>query len=854
MKHLFITKLLLLLILVAGCGHDDYSWSGYESAKDIDYLLRSQKFNGENHLKILSKGLSHDFFFYGSFIPSLRSGSGHSLKGKVVYFKVVGNNMVMLEKTTGHLLKDFQNSPILLAEFPILETASDGYIIDFAKGMTSAFITRNIGDEALNKVSSDTAPQFKSMPLTTSFIDKIENKRDIMTISQIAQWRNEKAELLSGEIRYYFREYLPKAAYKKVAAGTNRHVGYFNTPLQVQDATTKGISYLVKWDLEKPIVFFISSNTPERFVKPITDGILYWNHIFGREIFQVKRGDKDLKAPDPNYNIIQWVNWDNESSAYADLVVDHLTGQVLQAQVYFRSGWIVKTKQKLRANLASQLKVSPIRSSNELQEQIAIPNMFDVGTVCGQVLNEESNAHEVWHGINHAGLSEAAIDKLTEDIVTGVTAHEMGHILGLRHNMAASTFGDFSYAQHKEALEAYLGNNRDLLGQKRLIPSVMDVLSVGDDALSGHQIRSLIGQDISASSLKSIFTYDAQAVSFGYNDTPMIGDVPFCTDEHLATFLDCQRWDESNQPALAALKKMEGYVRDLAISLAEVILEETSPNRPGKAMALRDIPLGADKALKTMEKHILTALGWFHEQARAISVEYKLPALGSHNILEVQSARFSELRKEIVPNGGASLLFSLIPPYRTSDNQPEALAQVFFSYLKERMDARKKKLPDWNFSDTDEAEAHAIALKMCQKLLEEYFKKFTQTLSKVQFDDPEFQEPIEEALGKIAEEIILRRVETNKDGSFPQFAYAQEMREKAVLLLSPRIGKLPDWSYDSRERIGTELKKIVEANVKTNSKKINPALLARDARGWLFEQNQILQGLLQIAGQKREKK
>src|SRR5690606_14215844 len=150
----------------------------------------------------------------------------------------------------------------------------------------------------------------------------------------IAQWRNQKSELVSAEFRYYFREYQPSPDYKKVTFGKHRWVQYFSTPPLIVPPTNNPFAYITKWDIIKPIVFHLSANTPTEYRDAIKDGLTYWNHIFGKQIIEVRDLDPRLSAPHPRLNILQWVTWDNEASAYADMVVDHLTGQILQAQIY----------------------------------------------------------------------------------------------------------------------------------------------------------------------------------------------------------------------------------------------------------------------------------------------------------------------------------------------------------------------------------------------------------------------------------------------------------------------------------------------------------------------------------------
>ena len=85
------------------------------------------------------------------------------------------------------------------------------------------------------------------------------------------------------------------------------------------------------------IVFAISSNTPKEYRESVREGVLYWNKAFGREQIKVIIAPEGVSAPHPDYNVIQWANWDQAGFAYADAQMDPRTGEILHAQV-FRAG------------------------------------------------------------------------------------------------------------------------------------------------------------------------------------------------------------------------------------------------------------------------------------------------------------------------------------------------------------------------------------------------------------------------------------------------------------------------------------------------------------------------------------
>lgn len=60
-------------------------------------------------------------------------------------------------------------------------------------------------------------------------------------------------------------------------------------------------------DVHEPIVFALSSAIPKRYRAAVRDGVLYWNRAFGRSLIRVIDAPPSVRAPSPDYNIIQWV-------------------------------------------------------------------------------------------------------------------------------------------------------------------------------------------------------------------------------------------------------------------------------------------------------------------------------------------------------------------------------------------------------------------------------------------------------------------------------------------------------------------------------------------------------------------
>ncbi len=237
--------------------------------------------------------------------------------------------------------------------------------------------------------------------------------------------------------------------------------GYFGTSFY-DYATPIGspmkIQYITRHRLEKkdptaaisepvePIVYYLDRGTPEPVRSALLDGARWWNQAFEaagyKDAFVVKVMPEGADMMDVRYNVIQWVHRSTRGWSYGASVSDPRTGEIIKGHVSLGS---LRVRQDY---LIAQGLLSPFENETK-----AGPRM-----------------------------EAMALARLRQ-----LSAHEVGHTIGLAHNFAAST------------------NNR---------ASVMDYphpfVTIGEDGK----------MDFSAAYDDKIGEWDKRTVLYGYQDFP----------------------------------------------------------------------------------------------------------------------------------------------------------------------------------------------------------------------------------------------------------------------------------------------------------------------------------------------
>ena len=153
-----------------------------------------------------------------------------------------------------------------------------------------------------------------------------------------------------------------------------------------------------KSEAVEPIVYYLDPGTPEPVRSALLDGARWWNQAFEAagyvDAFQVEMLPDDADPLDVRYNIIQWVHRSTRGWSYGGSITDPRTGEILKGIVTLGS---LRVRQ------------------DYMIAQALVGDTHDKG----------SSAPDP--------MLQMALARLRQ-----LSAHEVGHTIGLMHNFAAS--------------------------------------------------------------------------------------------------------------------------------------------------------------------------------------------------------------------------------------------------------------------------------------------------------------------------------------------------------------------------------------------------------------------------------
>ncbi|MDT0595733.1 zinc-dependent metalloprotease [Glaciecola petra] len=193
----------------------------------------------------------------------------------------------------------------------------------------------------------------------------------------------------------------------------------------------------------EPIVWWIENTTPLEYRERLKDGVLAWNSSFEKAGFKnaivvkIQPDNVDWNAEDIRYNVIRFSNTPNAGSAFGPNYVNPRTGQILGGDVMFEHSFLSSYgfRGDVLANPDEFLK-SFLASDDDGHEGHNHSSLLRCSK--GYQMREMANFGYIALNAMNASVSDQR--KIIEQMLMELMLHEVGHVIGLSHNMKASNF------------------------------------------------------------------------------------------------------------------------------------------------------------------------------------------------------------------------------------------------------------------------------------------------------------------------------------------------------------------------------------------------------------------------------
>jgi hypothetical protein len=174
----------------------------------------------------------------------------------------------------------------------------------------------------------------------------------------------------------------------------------------------------------EPIIYYLDPGIPEPVMSALKDGALWWDQAFSaigyKNAFQVRVLPEDADPMDVRYNVIQWVHRATRGWSYGSSVIDPRSGEIIKGHVTLGS----------------------LRVKQDYLIALGLTSPFSADGVDVNAADSISDDH-----VDISKQKDMALARIRQ-----LSAHEVGHTIGISHNFAASEYGRESVMDYPHPL------------------------------------------------------------------------------------------------------------------------------------------------------------------------------------------------------------------------------------------------------------------------------------------------------------------------------------------------------------------------------------------------------------------
>jgi hypothetical protein len=411
----------------------------------IPFLLDEDK--GKIYLDV--KNLNQEFLYVNSLPAGVGSNDigldrGQLGQTRIVEFRKAGNKLLLVEKNYDYRANSNDSderkavqdafAESVLWGFEVIEAKDGSFVVD-----ATSFYLQDVHDvaETLNKMKQgnykpDNSKSALHFPMIKNFPQNTEVEA-IITVSGTASGYYIRSVApspnnITVRQRHSFIQ-LPDAGYKP--RNFDPRSGYINISFMdyatpISEPITK--RYIARHRLEKkdpsapvsepvkPIIYYLDRGTPEPIRAALLEGGNWWAEAFEaagfKNAFRVEMLPEDADPMDVRYNMINWVHRSTRGWSYGASVKDPRTGEIIKGQVSLGS---LRVRQDY---MIAEGLLQPYEDGKAIQ------------------LADASAEKSAFREQGNKQAEEMALSRLRQ-----LSAHEIGHTIGISHSYASSPSG-----------------------------------------------------------------------------------------------------------------------------------------------------------------------------------------------------------------------------------------------------------------------------------------------------------------------------------------------------------------------------------------------------------------------------